>query len=142
MRPSTPNSCTMDSSNLSATTQQLQELRMLLACLPSSLPEPTAGATKYPFISFRPNPDFLERTEDKLGVVNESLKSAFGWRSCTSGDGIIPIVESGKNICAVADVLKHYLTIHPGDAILLKWVADLSEAARKAGRVGNGVKDR
>jgi hypothetical protein len=126
--------------NHSTSAQQLQELRKLLARLPSSLPEPSAATTRYPFINFEPDLEFLERTESELGAVNESLKSIFGWKSRTTGDKTLPILERGKNICAVADVLEHYLKLYPGDAILLKWVADLSEAARKVGQAANKVR--
>lgn len=127
----------MASADVSATTRELRELRKLLACLPSSLPEPGPEATRYPFIGFEPDLEFLERTESELGAVNESLKAAFGWKSRSSGDKIIPIFERGKHICAVADVLEHYLAAYPGDAVLMKWVADLSDAARKAIQNGN-----
>jgi hypothetical protein len=127
----------MASPDESATTRQLRELRRLLARLPSSLPEPGPEATQYPFVGFQPDLEFLERTESELGAVNESLKAAFGWKSRSSGDKIIPIVERGKHICAVADVLERYLAAHPGDAVLMKWVADLSDAARNAIQKGN-----
>lgn len=79
----------------------LSELKMLLTHLPRDLPNPSAKATKYPFLSFQPDPGFLERTESEVGAINESYKTIFGWKTRTTGDGIIPIVERGKNISSM-----------------------------------------
>ena len=112
----------------------LSELRSLLSNLPTSLKLPSASNTVYPFVGFKLDPELLERTGDEVGALNEQLKGAFGWKSRTTGNGIIPILERGKYICAVADVLEKYMGQNPANAILEKWVADISEGAKKVYR--------
>jgi hypothetical protein len=110
---------------------KLSELKLLLAHLPAELPSPPAQATKYPFLDFQLDPVFLERTESEVGAINESFKAIFGWDARTTGDGIISILERGNNICAVADVLTKYLTLHPRDGILEKWLIDIIAGVKK-----------
>lgn len=86
---------------------------------------------KYPFIGYQPDPDFLAQTEDELGALNETLKAVFGWKTCSTGDGSITIMECGENICAIVNVLGKYLALHPGNAMLNKWIADSSKGAKK-----------
>ncbi|KAJ3725292.1 ribonuclease H-like domain-containing protein [Lentinula raphanica] len=119
-------------------TQKLHWLRLLLDSLPKALPSPQRGELpKHPFGTFRPDAAFLERTEDEVGAINESFKAIFGWRTRTTGDGIIDIKEQGKNsIGAVADLLEGYLKKYKDssgapNAILVKWVEDISKGCEK-----------
>ncbi|KAJ3717409.1 hypothetical protein C8R42DRAFT_724312 [Lentinula raphanica] len=118
--------------------QKLHWLCLLLDSLPKALPSPQRGELpKHPFGTFRPDAAFLEQTEDEVGVINESFKAIFGWRTRTTGDGIIDIKERGKNsIGAVADLLKGYLKKYKDssgapNAILVKWVEDISKGCEK-----------
>jgi len=56
----------------------------------------------------------------------------FGFQTRSQGDGIIPLLEWGPTICAIVKVLWRFLNQFTGDAILEKWVNDLSAAGRKA----------
>ncbi|KAJ3919319.1 ribonuclease H-like domain-containing protein [Lentinula edodes] len=66
------------------------------------------------------------------------MKVIFGWKTRTTGDGIITISERGKNgIGAVADLLENYLKKHRDsagqpNAVLVKWVEDISKGCEKA----------
>ncbi|KAJ3859416.1 hypothetical protein EV359DRAFT_68177 [Lentinula novae-zelandiae] len=116
--------------------QKLLWLRTLLDNLPNNLPTPQRGEIpKYPFATFRPDVAFLQRTEDEVGAINETMKVIFGWKTRTTGDGII---TSGKNgIGTVADLLENYLKKHRDgagqpNAVLVKWVEDISKGCEKA----------
>jgi hypothetical protein len=112
----------------------LSELRILLSNLPKTLGLPSRSKTIYPFVGFELDPELLDRTGDEVGALNEQLKGAFGWKSRTTGDGIIPILERGEHICAVVDVLEKYMDRNPANAVLEKWVADITEGAKKVYR--------
>ncbi len=110
-------------------TRKLAWLRVLLSGLPSKLDAPKKGEfTRYPFATFRPDQAYLERTEDEVGAINESFKSIFGWRTRTTGDGVLNIEERGKHgIGAVADLLEGYLKQYkdkdgnPNAILVNKW---------------------
>jgi hypothetical protein len=61
-----------------------------------------------------------------------SLRGVFGWNAQTSGDGIIPILERGKAICALHPILKEYHERFPDNNVLKKWVLDVIASAEKA----------
>ncbi|KAK0466701.1 hypothetical protein IW261DRAFT_1445280 [Armillaria novae-zelandiae] len=86
-------------------------LRVLLSNLPTDLYAPKKGEfTHYPFATFCIDQAILECTEDEVGAINESFKAIFGWRTRTTGDGILDIEEHGKHgIGTVADLLEGYL---------------------------------
>ncbi|KAE9404501.1 hypothetical protein BT96DRAFT_989317 [Gymnopus androsaceus JB14] len=88
-------------------TRKLSWLRLLSNSLPAALPTPQKEEIpKYPFKTFRPDPAFLQRTGSEVGAINETMKNIFGWKTRTTGDGIIPIEERGKyGIGAAADFL-------------------------------------
>ena|ERR1700722_3580362 len=111
--------------------ESLARLELLLTHLPDTLPDPAPELSSYPFISFELDQDLYEKIEDEVGTLNEQFKRAFGWKSRTTGDGILPITERGESICAVVDVLSKYLEKHPGNAILEKWTDDIIEGAKK-----------
>ena len=74
----------------------LARLDHLLANLPAQLPSGDGSASRYgSFLSFTLDPDTLEKTGDEVATLGEQLEGIFGWRTRTSGDGIIPIVERG-----------------------------------------------
>ena len=47
------------------------------------------------FLHFTIDPDILEKTGDEVGAFSEQLKAIFGWKTRSTGDGIIPIKERG-----------------------------------------------
>ena len=75
----------------------LAHLNFLLANLPKQLPTVDGLDSQYgTFLSFALDPEILEKTGDEVATLGEQLESIFGWKACTSGDGIIPIPSSPK----------------------------------------------
>jgi hypothetical protein len=64
--------------------------------------------------------------------LGEQLEGIFGWNAQTSEDGIIPILERGKAICALHPILKEYHEKFPDNNVLKKWVHDVMAGAEKA----------
>jgi hypothetical protein len=84
----------------------LPKLKILLTGLPSQLPCGDDYDSKYSaFFSFSLDEDILEKTGDEVATLGEQLERTFGWRSRTTGDKIVPIVERGKAICALHSIL-------------------------------------
>ncbi|KAK0465663.1 hypothetical protein IW261DRAFT_1613415 [Armillaria novae-zelandiae] len=81
--------------------------------------------------------DEIQRLKEPDLAINESFKAIFGWRTRTTGDGILDIEEHGKHgIGAVADLLEGYLKKYrekkgSPNAVLVKWVEDLSAGCVK-----------
>lgn len=48
-----------------------------------------------------PNPDLLEEIEDEPSVFSAQVKDAFGWKSRTTGNGTLPILERSDGLAAV-----------------------------------------
>jgi hypothetical protein len=126
---------------------KLRYLRTYLDALPKSLPSPQRGELpKFPFRTFRLDAE-QEQECGTIGAVNEGFKRIFGWKTRTTGDGILEITERGPNIGAVADVLEKYIKENPAsdggpDAVLMKWVEDITNGCIKAIRdAGNEVRD-
>jgi hypothetical protein len=71
-----------------------------------------------PLISFVLDPDILEKTGDEIATLGEQLEQVFGWRSCTTGDGIIPIIERGDALCALHPLLETFYIKYPGNNVL------------------------
>ena len=44
-------------------------------------------------LAFELDPDIMEKTGDEVATLGEQLESVFGWKTRTSDDGVIPIVE-------------------------------------------------
>ncbi|KAJ3805203.1 ribonuclease H-like domain-containing protein [Lentinula aff. lateritia] len=114
-------------------------LRTYLKHLPKSLPKSQKGEIpKYPFGTFRIDRDLLEHTGDYVGAINETFKRIFGWKTRTTGDGILNITERGeKDIGAVADLLEGFLKQYPdsegrSNAVLEKWAEDITNGCIKA----------
>ena len=100
-----------------------------LGCL---LPTADGPDSRYgAFLSFALDPEILEKTGDEVATLGEQLESIFGWKVRTSGDGIIPILEWGKAICALQHLLKKYHEKYPENNVLKKWVIDITAGAEK-----------
>ena len=123
--------------SLDAASQRLLD-ELAAALQPDSLPptlplRDSANPGHYGlFLDFTLDDDLMEIIEDEVGVINEQFKRIFGWKSRTTGDQIVPITERGTPLSAVVDVLHKYLLLHPGNAVLLKWAADIKAGAMKA----------
>jgi hypothetical protein len=77
----------------------LTRLDWLLANLPTQLPQNDGAESRYQvFLSFGLDPDILEKNGYEVAMLGEQLKGFFGWKTCTSGDGVIPILERGNAI--------------------------------------------
>ncbi|KAF8581806.1 hypothetical protein K439DRAFT_1513241 [Ramaria rubella] len=89
--------------------------------------------TRYPFLHFCLS---AEEIDDKgeVGALNQAFEVIFGFKSRSTGDGIILILKCGPSICAVANVLGSAVKKFPQDTILLKWIEDLISAATKASK--------
>ena len=110
----------------------LAHLDFLLANLPTQLPNADGPDSQYgAFLSFALDPEILEKTGDEVATFGEQLERIFGWKACTSGDGIIPILERGKAICALHRLLKKYHEKYPENNVLKKWVIDVTAGAEK-----------
>jgi hypothetical protein len=111
--------------------ERLKYLDILLKRLPDEacLPLPPPGKSLYLFQKISIPLEFIERTESELGGLNETLKSAFGWQTRTTSNGIIEIKERGPGIEAIVRVFKMYLNKYPGDAIIVKWLEDVITGA-------------
>ncbi|KAG1908395.1 uncharacterized protein F5891DRAFT_973815 [Suillus fuscotomentosus] len=88
--------------------------------------------SQYPsFLQFSLDPDILEKTGDEVVTLGEQLESVFGWKARTSGDGVIPILERGKAICALHGILMLYYEKYPTNNVLKKWIHDITAGAEK-----------
>ena len=63
--------------------------------------------------------------------MGEQLEQIFGWKTYTSGDGIIPILEWGKDICTVHPLLKKHHKKYAENNVLKKWVIDITAGVEK-----------
>jgi len=82
-------------------------LRTLLQNLPPALPAGTSLASKYLiFLSFTLDDELQECTGSEIGALNEQFKQIFGWKTRTTGSGILLVEERGPPICAV-ELLQH-----------------------------------
>ena len=110
----------------------LAKLKVLLTELPSQLPRGDNFNSKYgAFLAFALDEDILEKTGDEVATLGEQLEHAFGWRSRTTGDNIIPIVERGGAICALHPILVDFYTRFPDNNVLKKWIIDITLGAEK-----------
>jgi hypothetical protein len=110
----------------------LGKLEVLLTDLPSQLPRGDDFDSKYgAFLAFALDEDILEKTGDEVATLGEQLEHAFGWRSRTTGDNIIPIVERGEAICALHSILVDFYARFPDNNVLKKWIIDVTLGAEK-----------
>ena len=83
------------------------------------------------FLHFTIDPDILEKTGDEVGAFSEQMKAIFGWKTRSTGDGIIPIKERGRALSAAVDVLSQYHKKHPNNAVIQKWGFDIGKGVEK-----------
>jgi hypothetical protein len=111
----------------------LDRLKNCLANLPSLLPSGDGPDSLYSFfLSFGLDSEILDKTGDEVATLGEQLKHIFGWKTQSSGDGIIQIRERGKAICALHPILKQYYKKYPSNNVLKKWVIDVIAGVEKA----------
>ncbi|KAI0317561.1 hypothetical protein OF83DRAFT_1171861 [Amylostereum chailletii] len=106
-------------------THRLQYLHTLLSSLPPLAPSEVTTSGRYSFGSFAISAEDVE-DYGPTGAVNQQLENRIGLRA----NGPIHFSERGPDLVAVVDVLDDYLTMCPEDAVLLKWVDDLTSAAQ------------
>ena len=113
----------------------LAHLHLLLNAgnLPVSLPlhNKALGSIYGAFLHFTINPDILEKTGDEVGAFSEQFKAIFGWKTRSTGDGIIPIKEHGRALSATVDVLSQFHKKHPNNAVIQKWGFDIGKGVEK-----------
>ncbi|KAG1842743.1 hypothetical protein DFJ58DRAFT_854912 [Suillus subalutaceus] len=102
---------------------QLAELRLCLAALPTDIPIPKES--KYKFLNFTLD---AEWTADigEAAAVNQELEVRLGSR--VNG---LKLVERSPEMEAIVHVFETWMKKFPGDVILEKWVNDTLEAALK-----------
>ena len=111
----------------------LARLDILLSNLPAQLPAVDGPSSRYgTFLSFGLDADILEKTGDEVATLGEQLEHIFGWKTRTSGDGIIPILERGNAIRALHPLFTEYYKKYPDNNVLKKWVIDVTAGAEKA----------
>jgi hypothetical protein len=114
-------------------TKVLETLKLYLDNLPNQLPLVNSSISRYAsFLSFNLDPDLLDHTGCEVATLGEQLEGIFGLEACTSGDGVLPILERGAAICAVHPLLQLYHKKFPENNVLKKWVIDIAEGAEKA----------
>ena len=97
----------------------LAKLEVLLMDLPSQLPRGDGFNSKYgAFLAFTLDEDILEKTGDEVAALSEQLEHAFSWRSRTTSDNVIPIVERGEAICALHSILVDFYARFPHNNVL------------------------
>ena len=110
----------------------LHQLRVLLKNLPETLPyTEVKESLYYSFKSFSVSDELVEKTGSEESALNEHFKSVFGWKTRTTGDGILDIVERGPGIRKVVGFLEHFHAKYPADTVLQKWCEDLWRGAVK-----------
>src|ERR1700679_95405 len=113
----------------------LARLRSLLdpGNLPVSLPlcNKATESIYGTFLHFTIDPDILEKTGDEVGAFSEQLKAIFGWKTRSTGDGIIPIKERGRALSAAVTVLSQFHEKHPNNAVIEKWGFDIGKGVEK-----------
>jgi hypothetical protein len=111
----------------------LGSIKSGLQNLPLSLPTVNADASPFAEFLCQPfqlNPEKLEHTGSEVATLGEHLELAFGWKSRTTGDGVIKIAERGRAICAVHDVVDAFFRKYPEDNTLKKWIIDIARGIR------------
>jgi hypothetical protein len=108
---------------------KLSSLASLLLSLPETIPN---NSRYYRFENFALTQDDIEDYGDE-GALNHALEITFAPQGRHNGP--IVLKEQGPGLSAVVPILKEYLRRYPASAILLKWVDDLIEAARRSGGV-------
>ena len=87
------------------------------------------------FLHFTLDHDTLEKTGDEVGAFSEQMKAIFEWKTCSIGDGIIPIKERGRALSAAVDVLSRFHEKYPNNAVIQKWGFDIGKGVEKVYRI-------
>jgi len=108
----------------------LNRLASLILQLPTMLPyKPESDAVFKEFLPpFVLDPDYLDKTEDEIATIGEQLERVFGFKTRSSGDGILDIKERGPGLSAVHGVLVEYYHKYPDNMVHKKWIVDISNA--------------
>lgn len=101
---------------------KLNLLKTQLQRLPASLPNPPAQQSSY---QWQLDQDFLS-DEGIVAATNQMLERVMGMRA--SG---ITIRERGQGISGVVEVLSAALKEEPNNAIMDKWIDDITEAGKR-----------
>lgn len=111
----------------------ISSLRKLLENLPDILP---IGYSTYSFEGYAPNPEDVEDFGEE-GAVNRDLEVTF----CPQGrvDGPPVLRECGPGLVAITGVLLTYIRKFPQNAVLQKWVFDLTDAAKAIKPVSKNI---
>ena len=110
----------------------LAHLGHLLGNLPSQLPRWDGFDSVYSgFLNFSLDEDILEKTGDEVATLGEQLERVFGWQTRPTGDGVIPITERGRAICALLPIFEKYHEKYPDNNVLKKWVIDVALGAER-----------
>ena|SRR5258705_13556706 len=92
-------------------------------------PGKDSGAPSYPFLSYTPDPEWVEMTGSEAGTLNHDLEIIFPLSDhllTQDTTHLILFCESGPPLKAVADVLEKFS--RPNN-VLPKWIADLIASA-------------
>ncbi|KAL0951813.1 hypothetical protein HGRIS_008480 [Hohenbuehelia grisea] len=113
-----------------AITRLLDRLDTLLQHLPSTLPFKDSTESSFrTFINFQLDKAQVEELDDPCCVLSNTLKDVFGWKTRSGsdgGDGIVRVPEQGPGVLAMVKVLRQFLINHPDNAILRKWILDIT----------------
>ncbi|KAG9042386.1 hypothetical protein FS837_010940 [Tulasnella sp. UAMH 9824] len=101
---------------------KLNSLKAQLERLPASLPNPPAQQSSY---QWQLDQDFLS-DEGIVAATNQMLERVMGMRA----NGIT-IRERGQGISGVVEVLHVALQEEPDNAIVTKWIDDITEAGKR-----------
>src|SRR5260221_13425519 len=92
-------------------------------------PGKDSGTPSYPFLSYTPDPEWVEMTGSEAGALNHDLEIIFPLSDCLLTQDTTRLIlfhESGPSLEAVADVLVKFS--RPNN-VLPKWIADLIASA-------------
>ena len=114
---------------------RLNRLRLLLSQLPNVLPHPDEESSQFGsrFLSFQVNAEAVTDYCTEGCVINRELEIAFGAKT-RADHGYAPILERGKYVCAIADVLDRWASVSKkeDEGMLEKLIDDVTLGAEKA----------
>ena len=95
-------------------------------------PGKDSGTPSYPFLSYAPDPEWVETTGSEAGALNHDLEIIFPPSDCLPTQDTTHLIlfqESGPTLEAMADILEKF---SKPDNVLPKWIADLKASAEYA----------
>ncbi|KAK7687035.1 hypothetical protein QCA50_009535 [Cerrena zonata] len=110
---------------------KISHLRKLLESLSEDLPD---GINLYNFQQYAPDPSCVEDFGEE-GALNRDLEVIFCPHGRVKGPPVLR--ERGPGLVAVAGVLLAFIRRFPHNAVLQKWVFDLTDAAEKHNSKGS-----